>query len=286
MTSASTLNLSRGNLDSAGKLNIAAGVYNTTNKLIAYTFLTNVTPNLGQTTTVTFPAYMTDVPTINVILTGAPIDATKLTVDSANEQAGFAYMPSSFAGVDSATISNGAATVAVPYLGSFGDAVQTTAMLTFTSTSDLVTFARRQPRPAGDFTLAAANMPPRPAMAAVDATTTTRPKLSWTMTGNGASGDAIAIRLDWHNGANTQFTWHAYLPPDATTVTFPVVSSAMMTQAPNDTSFLSELTVKHENLEPLSGFDAFRVAPPVDFANPVLPTGFSSWVESQTSKAL
>jgi hypothetical protein len=229
---------------------------------------------------------MTDVPNINVMLTGAPIDATKLTVESANEQAGFGYMPSSFGGVDSTTITNGAATVAVPYMGSFGDAIQTTAMLTFTSTSELITFARRQPRPASDFVLAAANMPPRPAMAAVDASVTTRPKLSWTVNGSATSGDAIAIRLDWHNGANTQFVWHAYLPPDATTVTFPVVSSTLMGQSPNDTSFLTSVTVKHENLEPLSGFDAFRAAPPLDFANPVLPTGFSSWVESQTSKAL
>lgn len=280
------LNLTRGNLDANGKLSLAAAVYDAADRVIAYTFLTNVTPTLGQTTTVTLPAYMTDVVNMTVMLSGAPSDATKLSVDSANEQAGALYVPSSFGGLDSATVSNGAATVTVPYLGSFGDFVQTTAYVTFPTTTDVFTFTRRQPRPAGAYTLTASSMPPRIGMAAVDASTLTRPKLTWTLTGNAASGDAIATRLSWHNGANVQFVWHAYLPPDATTVTFPVVGTAMMAQAPNDTSFLSGLRVAHEDFEPLGGFDAFRIAPPLDFANPVIPTGMTSWIESETNKSL
>ena len=279
-----TLTLQKNNLDAAGKLHMATGVYGVADNLIAYTFVTNVTPTLGQTTPITFPAYMTDVPNLSVMVTGAPAEANKLIVDSANEKAGQKFMPSSFAGIDSTTITSGNATVTVPYLGSFGDYVQTTATVLFSTNSESFTFARRVPRPASAFTIAAANMPPRLAAPAVDSSTVTRPKLSWTITGSG--GDAIAVHLDWRNAANTQFTWHAYLPPDATSVTFPVVSSSMMAQAPNSTSFLGRVRVAHEDLEPLSGFAAFRVAPPIEIADQVLPSGMTSWVESETHKAL
>lgn len=279
-----TLTLQNSNLDAAGKLHMATGVYGASNNLIAYTFVTNVTPTLGQTTSVAFPAYMTDVPNLSVMLTGAPADANKLTVDSANEKAGQTFMPSGFAGIDTATVSAGSATVTVPYMGSFGDFIQTTATVGFSTTTESFTFNRRVPRPAPAFTIAAANMPPRLGMPVVDASTVTQPKLTWTI--NGSGGDAIAVRLDWHNAANTQFSWQAYLPPDATSVTFPVVSSSMMAQSPNGTSFFSAVRIAHENLEPLSGFDAFRLAPPIDFANPAFPTGMTSWVESETHKSM
>jgi hypothetical protein len=279
-----TLTLQHGNLGPGGTMNVVAGVYDASTTLIGYTFLTDVVPVLGQTTTVTLPAYRTDLVNIPVMLTGAPADASQLSIDSANERVGFPYMPSSFGGLDTATVSGGTASVVVPSLGGFGDTVLTSAHLSFSAQSDSVTWARRSVLPAGAFPIGAADLPPRLGAAAADMSTATRPTLTWTSTGN--KGDGLLVDLSWHNAANTNFAWHVYLAPDATTVTFPVASTAIAQQSPNDTSFLRSLTVTLHDLEPLTGFDAFRVAPPIDFANPVMPAGFTSWVQSETHATL
>ncbi|MEJ7598198.1 MAG: hypothetical protein WKG01_09840 [Kofleriaceae bacterium] len=289
MTSgARTMNLLRGNIDAAGKFSMVVAVYDASDKIISYASSSNLTPTIGGTTAVSFPSlYRSDVTELNVTLTGAPADASLLAVDSANEQAGMLFAPSSFAGLDQSSVAGGNAAVIVPYLGSFGDFVQTTATLRFmTPGTETFTWARRVPRPAGAFVIDAAATP-RLGSAMLDTATPTRPVASWTITGNAAAGDANIARLTWRDAGGGSFTWHAYVAPDATTFTFPVVSTALAPQAPSQTSIFTTVGATHHNLEPLAGFDAFRLAPPVDFEQPsVLPLGFISWTASQTRKTL
>jgi hypothetical protein len=282
------LDLLRGNIDAAGKMHMVAGTYDEKNNLINYSFVANYTPNLGGTTTVNFPQpWRSDIVDINVTLSGAPADASLLVVNSANEQTGFLYAPSSFAGADQSSVAGGNAAVTVPYLGSFGDFVQTTAELRFMApATENFVWARRVPRPAGAFVIDA-GAAPRLGAAALDTTTPTRPVASWTVTGDAAAGDASIVRMAWRDSGGGSFTWHAYVRPDATTVTFPAVSAAIGPQAPSQTSIFTQVDTVLHNLEPLAGFDAFRAAPPIDFDNPLtLPLGFTSWQQSKTKKAL
>ena len=283
-----TLTLPRANIDAAGKIHMVAAVYNASDALISYSFVTGFTPTINGTTNIVFPSnWRTDLTNINITLSGAPADATLLAVDSANEQSGFLFAPSSFAGSDQASVTGGQAAVIVPYLGSFGDFVQTTAELRFSMSNDRFRFSRRVPRPAGAFVLGSTDMPPRLGAAALDSSTATRPVASWTTTGTATGGDAIIATLAWRDAGGGSYRWHVYVPPDATTVTFPAVSNAMAPQAPAQTSIFNILEVTHHSLDPLNGYDAFRQAPPIDFENAFdMPLGFSRWVTSSTRATL
>ena len=288
-TGTRTLDVLQANLDATGKLHMVAAVYDATNKIISYASVANVTPVLGGTTIVNFPSlYRQDVTTMNVTLSGAPADASLFVVDSANEQAGMLFAPSAFAGIDSSSVAAGNAAVIVPYLGSFGDFVHTTAVVRFMAPgTETFTYARRVPRPAGAFVIDAATTP-RLGAAALDVATPVRPVATWTITGGtAAGGDANIARLAWRDAGGGAFTWHAYVAPDATSFAFPAVSAALAPQAPAQTSIFTTIGVTHHNLEPMAGYDAFRVAPPVDFDQPsVFPLGFTSWLQSQTRKTL
>lgn len=283
---ARTLDLYRSNLDAAGKFHMVAATYDAANKIISYAFVTNFTPTMGGTTTVTFPSnYRSDVVNMNVTLSGAPADANLMVVNSANEQSGLLFAPSSFAGADNSSVAGGNAAVIVPYLGSFGDFVQTSAEVRFaTPGTETFTYTRRVPRPAGAFVIDAATTP-RLGGAALDTTTPTRPVASWTIAGDGAAGDANIVRITWRDAGGGSFAWYTYVAPDATSITMPAVSAAMAPQAPSQTSIFTLVEAIHHSLEPLAGYAAFRAAPPIDFEQPSkMPLGFTSWVQSETRK--
>lgn len=280
MTSgARELLLVRGNLDVAGKFHMVVGAYDANNRLISYQFQTGLTPPAAGSTNVSFANWRTDLVDIDVALSGAPAEATLLTVDSANEQSGFLYMPSVFGGADLASVTNGQAALVVPYLGSFGDFVQTTAALTVSNT-EFFTWTRRVPRPAGDLVLGAADMPPRIAAPMLDTSTPAQPTASWTID-EAAGGDAIVLRLAWRDAGGGSYRWYAYVPPNATSLQFPVVPSALAAQSPAQTSIYTYFEVTHHDLTPLDGFAAFRVAPPLAYDNLyAFPLGFNRWVQS------
>lgn len=281
-----SLNYVLGNVDAAGKIHVVAGVYDANNRLISYAFRAGLTPTMGGTTTSTFSSWRTDLTDIDVTLSGAPAESTLLRVESANEMSGFLYMPSSFSGADTASVTGGQAAVVVPYLAGFGDFIQTSAALTVSST-ERFEWHRRVPRPAGDLVLTATDMPPR-LSPTLDSSMATRPTASWTVDGgNAAAGDAILVNLDWRDAGGGSYSWYAFVPPDATSITFPVVPSAMAAQSPAQTSIYSRLEVTHHDLTPLDGFGAFHLAPPLDFTNLFrLPLGFNRWVKSSNRATL
>jgi hypothetical protein len=275
------LDVQRGNLDVNGKIHVVSGAYNASNQLVAYAFVTNYSPVQNGNLNVPFGAnWKTDLINIEVSLGGAPSGATLFTVDSANEVAGLQFAPSRFGGTDSATVVTGGATVNVPYLGSFGDFIQTKATLKFGTTGETFKWMRRTARPAGSFAIGATDIPPRFNSPTVDATTATRPVVHWNVTGSG--GDAIMFDVTWHDTAGGNYAWHVYAPPDTTTVTFPAVPTSLSTQSPRPTSIFDSVLMSHHDLEPLAGYSAFRIAPPTNYIKPeILPPGFTKWVRSE-----
>jgi hypothetical protein len=283
-TGTRTTNLIRGNLDANGKFSLIAGTYDVNNRLISYTYSNGITPSSSGTTTVTLPAWRTDLLEFALSMTGAPTGATTMRVDSSNEQTGFLFMPTAFGNAAAATvaISGGNASKNVQYPGNFGDNIRTDATVRFGTARDSMIFSRRAPRPAGAYAIGSADFPARIGAAAIDNTTPTRPVANWTVTGSTTNGDATLVEFVWTSGG-ADYTWHAYVPPDATSVTFPVVANSLAGQAPAAGTTLSSITVTQHNLEPLAGWAAFRLAPAVDYVNTYdMPPGFMTWNRATT----
>lgn len=285
-----TLDVSRGSLDAMGRFNLVAAVYDMNNKLIAYSS-TNRTPSSTGTTTATVPTpWRTDISELTVSIAGAPTDTTTLSVVSTNEQSGMLYVPSNFPVGSpypgSAPIANGTATVVVPYLAGFGDYVHTRAIVKFAGSTyyERMDLVRRVARPAPAFTIASGDLPARIGSPALDATVPTRPVITWTLSGSTANGDANSVDLNWKDASAATYRWHVYLPPDATTVTFPEVSASIAAQAPAQTSMLSKPTVAQHCLDPLAGYAAFHLAPPLNYSDSTyyetMPLGFQTWFYS------
>lgn len=182
-----------------------------------------------------------------------------------------------------ATIVGGSAACVVPSLGDFGDFVQTEAMIEFDSlpASRIV---RRAPLPAGAFVIDSDDLPARITNTTLDPSTPTRPLVGWTIEGSTANGDANLIVLSWRDANGASYRWHAYVPPDATTFTFPAVSVALAAQAPAQTSTGMGVYVSQHGLEPLAGYAEFHLAPPIDYTDPYyphyadMPLGFHTWI--------
>jgi len=272
--------LKAGNRDAGGRIHVVSTAYNASNQIVAYSSKLDLVPTQNGATNVSLGGWLTDIVNIQVLLSGAPTDASLLTIDSANERSGFQFAPCRFAGTDSAPVSGGGASVTVPYLGSFGDFVQTKANLTFPSAAKTTfTWMRRVPRPAGNYVITASDMPPRLTSVMLDTANPMRPSAHWTS--SATKGDAIVARMSWGDNSGGTFYWYAYAPPDAAEVTFPVVPSALAGQSPGQSSTSYGVQVIHHDLEPLAGYDAFRTTLPVDFANPEdMPLGFTTWVRS------
>jgi hypothetical protein len=112
----------------------------------------------------------------------------------------------------------------------------------------------------------------------LDKTMPTRPLASWTVTGSTVNGDGTIVDLYWKDPSNVAYRWHAYLPPDATSVRFPVVASSLAAQAPAQGSVYSTVQAMQHCLEPLAGYGAFHLAPPIDYNfNYPMPAGFTTW---------
>ena len=94
-----------------------------------------------------------------------------------------------------------------------------------------------------------------------------------------ANGDANLIDLQWKDANGGTYNWHVYVPPDTTTFRFPEDSTSIAAQAPAQTSTNHGVNVAQHGLEPLDGFAAFHLAPPIDYSNPFeMPLGFNTWV--------
>ncbi len=277
-----TLDLKNGNRSTSGLIDVVSSAYNASNQLVGYNYKTDLTPTQNGATNAMLGSWFTDIVSIQILLSGAPTDASQLTIDSYNERSGFLYAPSRFGGVDSASVSGGGASVTVPYLGGYGDFVQTRAKLTFPPAAKTsFSWTRRATRPAGNFVIAAADMPPRLAAATLDSANPMRPSVHWTTSGG---GDAILAIMYWNGGSGGAYQWFAYTPPDTTSVTFPVVPTALSPQAPSQSSTLTAVQVSSHDLEPLTGYDEFRSALPVDISRPDdMPIGYTKWVRSETS---
>lgn len=282
------LDVPRSVLDATNQFYLVAGVYDLNNKLIAYSF-TKRSPSSSGTTSSTVPTpWRTDVVDLSTSISDAPAGATKLSVESNNEQSGILYMRSTFPAQSpypgQAPIANGTATVIVPYLGGFGEYVHTRADLQFGTSGGTMTFIRRVSRPASAFAITSADFPARVSSTSVDSSTPTRPMVTWTIDGSTASGDAISVDLSWRDPTAASYRWHLYLPPDATTVTFPEVSASIAAQAPAQSSTVTSAEVAEHCLEPLSGYAAFHLSPPLDFTSSTrygrMPLGFNTWFYS------
>jgi hypothetical protein len=289
MVGGGRLSLSRAVLDQAGQFHLVAGVYSAVDALIGYSFLSDITPVIGGTTTISLPVpWRTDIRTITTSIAGAPAEAEgeNFEVETANRLGELPFMNSSFAGLDRAPITGGAASVSTVYLGSFGDSVETTARLSLRggpvrAPLGFLSWTRRSPLPATGIALGDADMPPRlsPSLGREDPA---RPALSWDLAGNASGGDASIVDLQYANGTTGRLSWRALVPPDATTFTFPDVAERLAGQAPGLDSTVSLARVIYTDLEPLAGYDAFRAAPPIGVASSsVLPPGFERMVQSE-----
>ncbi|HTL33349.1 MAG TPA: hypothetical protein VL326_09500 [Kofleriaceae bacterium] len=279
-TGTRSLNLKQGNLDGNGKFNMYAGTYDAQNHLISYTFLTNITPT-GSSTAVTLPNnWRTDLNEFALMMTGAPTGATNLSATTWSEQANAQFAGTDFGTPitpDSVALSAGNGSINQRYAASFGDFIQTNANVSFGTTKESVAFWRRVPRPAGAYTLGSNDFPARIGGLALDKSTPTRPVANWTVTGSTVNGDATIINVDWKDTSNVAYSWLVYTKPDATSFTFPTLSSSLAAQAPAQSTY-TELMVTQTNLEPMAGYGAFHLAPLEANINTYpMPVGFTAW---------
>jgi hypothetical protein len=281
-----TLNLLRGNLDGTGKFNLFAGTYDVNNKLISYNFVNGITPSSTGITNVNLGSnWRTDLNDYLTMLSGAPSGATQLTVTTFNEQATFQFSPGEFGATNtrSATITGGNASLYNRYPGGFGDFIQTQVSIRFGTTRESVEFWRRMVRPAGALTITANDFPVQIGVPTLDKTNATRPVANWTLTGSTVNGDGTIVEISWKDPSNVGYSWIAYVKPDATSLTFPSVSSSLAGQAPAQSTFTG-LAVSQANLEPMAGYSAFHLAPiPANGGTYPIPPGFSTWSYSSNS---
>ena len=282
-----SINLKRANLDGNGKFNMYVGTYDVNNRFISYSFVTGITPSGTGVTAVSVPNnWRTDLNEFAVMMSGAPTGATRLDSVTWSELASMQYAPSDFGTPitpDSVTITGGNASINQRYAGSYGDFIQTQLSVFFGTTRESAAFWRRVPRPAGAYTITSNSFAARIGAPTVDKAMPTRPIVNWTVTGSTVNGDATIVNLDWRDGANVAYSWVLYVPPDATSVTAPAVSSSLAAQAPAQSTY-TNVQVTQSNLDPLAGYAAFHLLPieANRYMYP-LPPGFTSWSYSSNS---
>jgi hypothetical protein len=249
-------------LNESNEFHVLAVAYDANDEITSYSFVNDLSLDPGDTTAVSVPTpFRTDISTLTVSVNGVPGGDGSMLVESSNHFDGSMWAQSELGGTDQATITNGSASIAVPYLGSFGDGVEVLASVSLDSGRFL--WARRVPLSTSTIDLGPDDMPPQ-LSATFDSSEAGRPAVSWSADGDVSSGDTVFVSLSWRDADQGTFHWSGFLPPEATEARVPVLPGSLSGQVPAGGSVFSAVTVHHVDLGSADGYSAFRQRPVLD----------------------